>query len=205
MMTWHKQISIVLLTVVMSSLDYTYATDLHGPYLGQELPGFIPQIFAPGVASVRNRFDYSGSFSPDGNTFYFTYSNSDWSGNKIMVTRQETGTWTKPTAAPFSGWDIDWSVYLSPDGQRLFFSSGRPSRSWVLNIWMCERQGAGWGDPVKLDMNVGDRSDYVGTCTLDGTLYFASKRNLPKPTDQVAIYRSPLVDGTYLYGAHHPG
>jgi hypothetical protein len=189
----------IMLIAILCSRGWADTSDLSGPYIGQDLPGLEPCIFAPGVISLPNRFDFSGSFTPDGNEFYFTYSNSNWSGNSIMVSRNENGYWTAPVVVPFSGGDVDWSVYISPDGQKLFFSSGRPNQSWVLNIWMCERQGAGWGDPIKLDMNVGDRSDYVGTCTLDGTLYFASKRDLPKPTDQVAIYRSVLVNGNYTH------
>ena len=188
-----KQFAVIVLILVDFLLhNLVCAADLQGPYIGQSPPGFTPKIFAPGVVSISNRFDFSGSFSPDGNEFYFTYSNPDWSGNRIMVTRMENGTWITPAVVPFSGWDVDWSVFVSPDGQRLFFSSGRPNMSWVLNIWMCERQGAGWGDPVKLALNVSGISDYAGTCTRDGTLYFASNRD-----GSGAIYKSTPIAGVY--------
>ena len=113
---------------ISGMLIFTLSTPVFctSPYLGQEPPGFTPQIFAPGVVSLPNRFDFSGSFTPDGNEFYFTYSSPNWSGNSIMVSRNENGYWTTPAVVPFSGWDVDWSVYVSPDVQRLFFSSGRP-------------------------------------------------------------------------------
>ncbi|MGD2094294.1 MAG: right-handed parallel beta-helix repeat-containing protein [Phycisphaerales bacterium] len=187
-MTFQKLIPVLLLCPIVCIVAEVYAD----PYLDQQPPGLTPQIFAPDVISLSNRFDFSGSFTPDGNEFYFTVSTPSWFGNRIMITRQENGVWTTPSVATFSGSDIDWSVYLSPDGQKLFFSSGRPNQSWVLNIWMCERQGTDWSDPIKLDMNSSQSSDYAGTCTWDGTLYFASGRD-----GQPAIYKSIPIDGRY--------
>ncbi len=163
-----------------------------GPYLGQAPPGFEAQMFAPDVVSLANRNEFHGSFMPDGQEFYFTVSSPGWSGERVMMTRQQEGHWTTPVAAPFSGWGIDWGVYLSPDGQRLFFGSSRPQDSWAtFNIWMCERQGSVWSNPVKLGLNSSGR-DYAGTCTWDGTMYFGSERH-----GLISIFRSVPVAGEY--------
>lgn len=168
-------------------------TGLVGPYLGQTPPGFTSQIFAPEVITMPYRSEWTGSFTPDGQEFYFTISNPSWTVNAVMVTSRENGVWSTPTPASFSGQYIDWTVYLSPDGQRLFFSSSRPASHWlVFNIWMCERQGSTWSEPVKLAIN-SPGIDYAGPCTESGTLYFTSER-----TGSPAIFRSIPVNGEYV-------
>jgi len=162
-----------------------------GPYLGQTPPGLTPQMFAPDVISIPGRSERIGSFTPDGKEFYFTVTNSDWSGNRVMMTSQAEGGWTTPAVLPFSR-EIDTNMYLSPDGQRLFLTSSRPDSSWLtFNIWMCERQGPIWSDPVKLAIN-SSRMDFAGTCTWGGTLYFASERD-----GGIAIFRSVPTAGEY--------
>ncbi|MCP4610573.1 MAG: hypothetical protein GY845_17830 [Planctomycetes bacterium] len=162
-----------------------------GPYLGQIPPGMEPEIFAPGVISIPNRSERIGSFTPDGKEFYFTVTNSEWSGNRVMMTSQAEGVWSTPAVLPFSAY-IEVNMYLSPDGQRLFFTSSRPVSSWLsFNIWMCERQGPIWSEPVKLAIN-SSRMDFAGTCTWSGTLYFASERDGP-----IAIFKSVSVAGKY--------
>ncbi len=164
-----------------------------GPYLGQNPPGLEPEVFAPGIVTLANRFEFNGSITPNGREFYFTVSSTSYTANKVMVTYQKDGVWTTPAVAPFSGWDLDWGIYPSPDGRRLFFSSGRPSQSWDVNIWMCEREGADWGEPTKLALN-SPAGDYAGTCTWDGTHYFGSLRN-----GLISIFRSVPVAGEYSH------
>lgn len=43
---------------------------LSGPYLGQELPGRQPELFAPGIIST-GLADLNSVFSPDGKEFYY--------------------------------------------------------------------------------------------------------------------------------------
>ena len=45
-------------------------------YLGQNPPGNIPQIFAPGVISLNNRFETYPTFSPDGKEMFFSVVNA---------------------------------------------------------------------------------------------------------------------------------
>ena len=164
-----------------------------GPYLGQTPPDLEPQIFVPDIITLPNRSEWTGSFTPDGQEFYFTISNPSWTVNAVMVTSQQDGVWSTPTPASFSGQYIDWTVYLSPDGRRLFFSSSRPVNNWLdFNIWMCERQGSAWSEPVKLAIN-STSNDYAGTCTESGTLYFTSQRD-----GSSGIFRSVPVAGEYV-------
>ena len=43
---------------------------LKGPYLGQQVPGMTPQIFAPGIVSTSGH-EYAPTFTPDGNDLYY--------------------------------------------------------------------------------------------------------------------------------------
>jgi hypothetical protein len=72
-------------------------------------PGPTPQIFAPGVISGPGN-DGSPTFSPDGNTLFFTRSTSHWT--IILESHQVQGKWSTPIVAPFSG---EWPGILSRD------------------------------------------------------------------------------------------
>ena len=69
----------ISLTLIVASFEVSSQKEsrvLRGPYLGQELPGLTPQIFAPGFVATEHR-DYSGFFSPDMTSFFFTRRNKD--------------------------------------------------------------------------------------------------------------------------------
>ena len=53
------------------------ATGLSGPYVGQRPPGTTAEVFAPGIVSDPSLFEYSGTFSPDGNEYYFNRISAD--------------------------------------------------------------------------------------------------------------------------------
>jgi hypothetical protein len=69
-----KQVLPVLgvLAVLATSPSLTRGTGLTGPYLGQEPPGSIPKLFAPGIISTDADFEHSAAvFSPDGNEVFW--------------------------------------------------------------------------------------------------------------------------------------
>ncbi|MBE0664240.1 MAG: hypothetical protein IH584_00350, partial [Candidatus Aminicenantes bacterium] len=45
---------------------------LSGPYLGQKPPGLTPKIFAPGIVSSKDNYEFKIAFTPDGKEIYFT-------------------------------------------------------------------------------------------------------------------------------------
>ena len=47
------------------------APDIISPYFGQKPPGLMPEIFAPGIVSLKGRVQGSVSFSPNLNEMYF--------------------------------------------------------------------------------------------------------------------------------------
>jgi hypothetical protein len=136
-----------------------------------------------------------GVFGDNGKEFFYTACDAGWYWSRIMATRmREDGTWTEPEVVSFSGTEIDWDMFLSPDGKRAFFGSGRPIRppdsaSWSLNIWMAERTEHGWSDPVELPINSDAVSDYASPCAGNGNLYWSRHPG--------GVYQSSLIDGVY--------
>ena len=166
-------------------------------YFGQTPPGDKPVIFAPGVISLKGRFERVPAFSPDGKELFFTVTTPDWSPT-IMYSKNENGQWSEPDTAFFAKVYNNTEPFFSPDGQRLYFASNRPPGAppWNGEIWMIERTKEGWSEPKHLGAAVNSNtSDYHPAVTNDGTLYFASARDAEQSGPD--IYRSRLVDGQY--------
>lgn len=179
-----------------SSAQETTVPDLpHGPYFGQSPPGAVPQVFAPGIVSLEDRYEYVIGFSPDGTECCFGVTDSSWSSCNLYYSSQDRGVWSIPAEAHFQQGPDGWLPSFTPDGKWLLFSSGRPSMQ-TANSWMCERTDDGWGAPGKLGAPLNSASfDWRPTATSDGTLYFTSDRNGGEGASD--IYRSVPTDGEY--------
>lgn len=141
-----------------------------------------PTVFAPGVISTDAE-EWGITFTPDGLSAYFARSEQFFPQSRqatIMETHWEDGRWSEPRVAAFSGEWSDIDPFISPDGTQLFFSSIRPVDGVEradINLWVVERAGEGWGDPIYLGDTVNSTADELyPAVTADGTLYFASDR-----------------------------
>ena len=56
---------------------------IESSYLGQNLPGLIPEPFAPGMVTTSD-WEFSGTFTPDLKEFYFIREVDDVEENKKM-------------------------------------------------------------------------------------------------------------------------
>ena len=174
---------LVLLFVASSMPTQEKTADfpvLRGPYLGQNPPGMMPELFAPGIIS-RGYSEQQIAFTPDGRELFL------WLGESrpycTILCMKETGKgWIPLQVAPFSGKYVDMKFSISPDGRRFLFSSNRPhekSRNPTdnLDIWTMERGSNGWGEPKRLDSAVNTGShDYYPSMAENGNLYFMSDR-----------------------------
>jgi hypothetical protein len=62
----------LLLILHISASGYGQNQRLTGPYLGQPPPaGNQPQLFAPGVVSLQDRYEFGSVFSRDGKEFCY--------------------------------------------------------------------------------------------------------------------------------------
>jgi hypothetical protein len=80
-----------------------------------------PEIFAPGEISGPAN-DGAPTFSPDGNTLFFTRTTAQWT--VIVESHKVNGHWSRPVVAPFSG---EWS-----DSSPAMSDAGHPSEEGVL-------------------------------------------------------------------------
>jgi len=171
---------------------------LIGAYLGQKPPGTTPEIFAPGIIST-GLDELNSVFSPDGTEFYFCVRKPG--AVSIFQIKLENGIWSKPALLPFASRFGDIDISLSPDGNKLFYSSKRPASENTdpksdYDFWMVDRVAKAWGKPIHLGTEINsDRDDFYPMMTNDGTLYFSSQREGPGTNN---IYRSMLVNGRYL-------
>jgi Tol biopolymer transport system component len=166
-----------------------------------------PTLFAPEKEWPAGS-DASPAFTPDGRTVFFTHAVG--ATRTIMVASLRNGAWSKPATAPFSGTWRDIEPAMAPDGSYLVFISNRPATPGGEpltgffggaprpgaggNIWRVNREGRGWGEPVRLPTIVNSQSAiYSPAVARDGSLYL----NHPDPvTKKTRLYRAQAtVDG----------
>ena len=87
-----------------------------GPYLGQKPPGLKPEVFAPGIISLPDRFEYCLSFSPNGKECCFGVTNGRWSWCDLFYTKQDIdGIWSQPDSAYFQNGNDGWLPHFTHD------------------------------------------------------------------------------------------
>ena len=138
-----------------------------------------PVIF--GAPVISTGFDEKSiAMAPDGKSVYFTRGVKYAKLSVILVSHLRNGSWSTPQVADFSGRYRDKDPCFSPDNQKLYFSSDRPvpgTQRKGFDIWVVERKGQRWSEPVNLGSPVNTGEDEESpSLTADGTLYFTSDR-----------------------------
>ena len=113
------------------------STIMESPYLGQKLPGVIPEPFAPGLVTTLN-WEIDGVFTPDLKEFYFIREVGEKEEDKKMefvVIQYKNNQWQDSVISPRVG-----QPFISPDGKIMHL--GRRYK---------ERTDAGWSEIKKLD------------------------------------------------------
>jgi hypothetical protein len=157
----------LIIWTILATAGVATAEVLPPPYKGQEPPGLVPTVFAPGLISVPGRFVHSVCLSQDCRECYFTVRTPDWSSSQIMVTRFEAGNWTQPVPLSFGRMcpslaDGDQSLYFIGQGAK---------------VWKARRVAHGWSEPVVLPSPVNSREP-AWSCNLSslGNLWICSWR-----------------------------
>lgn len=118
-----------------------------------------PELFAPGVISTRDNSEWGLTFTPDGDTTYFTRKVAGSSGQRIYRSVRLATGWDAPTVAEFST-AVDEGASITPDGARLYFASTRPlpgrraAAFFDMNLWLVERTPSGWSVPRALPATI---------------------------------------------------
>lgn len=121
-------------------------------------------------------------FSRDNKTVFLTLSDNTIAGKdgktmlKICESRNGQASWSKPEALPFNSEAYScMHPSLSADGARLFFSSDMPGGQGGYDIYVVERNGAGWSAPVNLGPVVNsEKQEIFPYVSQSGTLFFSS-------------------------------
>jgi len=170
------------------------------------------QEFAPGQVSTDTLFESRLSFTPDRNTIYWAMApvgsgpGSDVVQTILTANRSAEG-WSAPNVASFSGVYSDSDPFVTPYGDKMYFSSNRPGsmapNSPLNDIWIVDRTAGGWGVPYNAGPNVNSTANELyASADVQGNLYFASDRD----GGQWDLYRARrLPNGSFAPAEKVPG
>jgi Tol biopolymer transport system component len=153
--------------------------------------------------------DASPAFTPDGQTVVFARGLGP--SRRIYLSHRQAGLWSAPERAPFSDQWMDLEPVMAPDGSYLIFISNRPATAGGKaldgyfggkpqpgrggNLWRVNREGHGWGTPMRLpDIVNTSPATYSPAVAADGSLYFMK----PDPqSHHLRIYFSQFAGGQF--------
>lgn len=163
-----------------------------------------------------NSIDFSG----DGATMYLALLHQEvvtsqgLDGSSVPETalyesRWVDGAWATPRLVSFSGNFKDYEPTLTADGSLMVFNSQRPYQDGRVptanDLWMVERQGAGWGTPRRIEsITTFENEESYGSLTADGGLVFLAGRPDGSGGTSFDLYWSEFVDGEFRPAARHP-
>lgn len=139
------------------------------------------------------------SFSRSGDRIYFTSNNqkkgvqrTDAEGRvrlRIFSAENSPQGWINIRSLPFNSDEFS-SMHpsLSPDGQRLYFSSDRPGGQGGYDLWYVDRQGEGWSEPVNMGPTVNSEGNEVFPFSHIGGFLFYSSDGLEDGPGGLDIY-----------------
>lgn len=174
----------------------------NAPYASRErLPQ--PVIFQPGTISTADDESHP-AFTPDGRTLYFLKNAPRFDHWTIVTSTFDDGEWNTPEVAPFSGQYADADVFITRDGESLYFISTRPDEGdgearENTDLYVIRREGKSWGEPRRIAELSSDGNEWFPTLTDENVIYFGSERS----RDNVGkagtsdLWRSRLVEGRF--------
>lgn len=170
-------------------------------YLGQTPPSIVPEVFAPGIISREDEYEFGSVFNREATAFFYGV---DVGGRSEIRYSAFTGNgWSSPEVI-LSNPDYGLNdPFLSPDEKRLYFISQRAmdgkGAKQDYDIWYVEKKGKGWSDPINAGPNINTKSDeYYISFTSDGTMYFSSNKvTADKSRNDFDIYYAEFVDGSF--------
>ena len=155
----------------------------YAPFDRQGVPQ-RPQAFSIEINSALHEGPVS--FDRDENTLFFTRSNqtqgvskADKSGKVVLKVYQATRgiyDWENVRELPFNRDSFScMHPAISPDGTRLFFASNMPGGYGGMDIYLVERIGTTWSDPINLGPEINTiKEEAFPFMHESGTLFFAS-------------------------------
>ncbi|MHC4798404.1 MAG: ankyrin repeat domain-containing protein [Planctomycetota bacterium] len=171
--------------------------EYRGEYLGAKKPGDDPEPFAPELFQDIYRPHGPPTFSPDGREIYWEamFMMGVNNASRVWFMKEENGLWQAPRVAIFADYPSGGPTFCQ-NGQKLIYHSLRPrsdtsDMAQDLDLWMVERTGEDWGDPIHLDspLNADGSHEVCMHMTDDCTIYIQKRAR--------GFVQYGLVDGKY--------
>lgn len=155
-----------------------------------DLKASTRKVMKAADVELWNLPDHDGmvSVSPNGRSIAYSKKNPDglgWFGDPqtggfqlMIASRSASGGWNESRPFPFveKGYVFAHPAW-SADGNKMYFSSDIPSpeSQGGMDIWVSERNGTFWEEPLNLGPEVNSNGDDVfPTIDANGRLYFSS-------------------------------
>lgn len=193
-------LSSLLLLSTGLSLAQT-STIANNMYLNQEPPGMTPKLFAPGIVSLKDRYEFGSVFTRDGKEFYYAIEGAQRPHIEYM--KFENNRWSEPIKLLSSDKYGYNDPFLSPDEKKLFFISdqamdGKGDKK-DIDIWYVQREGKGWSKPINAGKQINStHNEYYISFTKGGTMYYSSNKEADNvKSHKYDIYNSPFVKSSF--------
>ena len=167
-----KGLTFILLFVFFLELVHSQNDSID--YFGQEPPGVIPEVFAPGIISTDDA-EFGITISPSGDELYFTRTDNTGM-TAIYFTKKENDNWTLPVKAPFSNTERNLEPSFSPDGKRIYFTRRKTiSTGYIPAGYYVEKNNDIWGEATDIENPLTDVfAMYLGIAN-NGNIYYTGR------------------------------
>ena len=130
---------------------------------------------------ISKAHDGPVTFNSDGTEMIITKNTlGKKNGKEIIVlsiyfSKMENGEWSELKPFEFNNktYNVGHGV-LSEDGQQLFFVSDKPGGHGEADIYVSNKAGNGWAEPINLGKNINTEQNEMFPFVQEGILYFAS-------------------------------
>ena len=170
----------------------------------------FPKILAKEITTDFN--DGPVTFNENGNIMYYSRNNSienylkniSDTSNKLGIYSAEliNGIWTN--IKPFTYNNPSYSFCtpaLTPDGERIYFSSDMPGGNGGMDLYYCNRRNNDWDQPVNLGpvINTPKNESFPFACKY-GKLFFASDGH--KGFGGKDLFYTQEINGDWIIPVH---
>ena len=153
--------SVLAITIVLSACQPLTHPQVN--YFNQQLPSKSPEVFAPGLISLENRWEGNASFSANGKAFYFNVFTDSMREKAIYWSEYQAGQWSQARKFEETGEYDSWEPFISQDGNEFLFVSTRPpgEPEWNGRIWKLQRDAnQEWTELQMVDLGYHTKNGY---------------------------------------------
>lgn len=150
-------------------------------YFGQLIPIDTPEVFAPDIICLKNRWEGNANFSIDGKDFFFDVFTDSMRNRKIYHSQNINGVWSTPKPFSVLGGFDNQEAFINYTNNKLYYTSTRPpgEEEWNPRTWKIEKNNENnWHQPRLVDYGVDTKNGfwYPNHSQLnDSILYFGGK------------------------------